>query len=492
MAKTLSKKETEEVQVHVAEVVRHGEKIVLPENLTIVDAITVLQDRAEYEESKVNLLFDFDTFVWDGAYALSKALERKFGWAQAKASFWSNPTLVGIELEDGKTIQIPWGNFSVPGIEGGSFATDSTEKEGRLIFQLRISVKRKYEAQMTELRDLVYKILQEESIYKGKAISIAFSDKDGDAIEMPAPKFLDLSRAKVEELIFSDDVHDAIETNLFTPIDKHHLAKKMGVPFKRGVLLVGDFGVGKTLSAYVAAAKAVDQKITFVYCQNPAEFSRVMRFAAQYAPSVVFCEDIDRIAGRERNNETNDIINTLDGVDTKSKDIITVLTTNAVENVSQPLLRPGRLDAVIHVRRPDAKAVQRLVRLYTKGMLAADADLTEVGELLKDNIPAVIREVCERSKLAALRISNDSQTIPVKALVESARTMRMQLDLLNKQNDTEQTGVKLVTAFGEALGRHVAAGVNSAIHLLDASGTARFLPDPHKSNGIPKTTTVNG
>ena len=46
MSKTLS----EQAVTNVAEIVRHGEKITLPENLSIADAIEVLKSRATYEQ----------------------------------------------------------------------------------------------------------------------------------------------------------------------------------------------------------------------------------------------------------------------------------------------------------------------------------------------------------------------------------------------------------------------------------------------------------
>lgn len=465
MPETLSDKKT---KVVVAEVVRHGEKITIPDKMKISDAILVLTRRMQYDEEMVLINHKFDCFVWDGAYALYKAMEKKYGWASAEAQWgWFGPQLpqlIGVEVERGKIVQIPWGTFRVAALENAELTSGYTQKDGRMVFQFSAKVKRKFEDDINELRSLVKEFVQTHSIYKGKAIAIKFRDSEGDRMEMPEPTFLNLEGVKEGELIFPEDVDHAIRTNLFTPIERIEDARKLRVPIKRGILLVGDFGVGKTLSAYVAAKKAVENRITFVYCQDAREFSEVMRFATQYSPAVVFCEDIDKVApaGEAHSAEVDDIINTMDGVDTKNHEIISVLTTNEVKKVNLALIRPGRLDAVVHVRRPDSVAVQRLVRLYGGDLIAEKEDLSEVGRLLADNIPAVIREVVERSKLSALRLSEPGKLprkIPAEALVESSKTMNMQLELLRKQHEKQPGDVEKVAYI---VGRQIAQGITKA------------------------------
>lgn len=452
-------------KVHVAKVERHGEKIILPENMTYGDAIKNLERQAQYEDEKVQIQHDFPYFVYDGAHALGKVMEQKFGFVFGKTeySFFEGeqpPKLIGIDVGDGQIVQVPWGSFTVPSIKGGKFACGFKVEDGKILFQFSCTCARKYEAEVKDLRNSVLAYLKEHSIYKGRAISIKFTDDGGNMLiesnQIPQPKFLDLSKAREEELVFPKDVHDAIYDNLFTPIDRLEEARALGVPIKRGILLAGMFGVGKTLTAYVAASKATKKNMTYVYCQKPEEFVHIMRFAAQYAPALVFCEDVDRIVGTDRTAEVDELINVIDGVETKNHEIITVFTTNSVTDVNQALLRPGRMDAVIWVRTPDAEAVERLVRNYCGKLVSPEDDLTEIGKLLENNIPAVIREVCERSKLSALRMLPDGSPvtkIPVEALKKASTTMKNQLELLSQKrppvlNEDQKAMVKVADAIG--------------------------------------------
>jgi transitional endoplasmic reticulum ATPase len=62
-------------------------------------------------------------------------------------------------------------------------------------------------------------------------------------------------------------------------------------------------------------------------------------------------------------------LNEIDGVESKGKELITILTSNHAENINQAMLRPGRLDAVLSIQAPDAFAAEKLIRLYARGLI---------------------------------------------------------------------------------------------------------------------------
>jgi SpoVK/Ycf46/Vps4 family AAA+-type ATPase len=72
------------------------------------------------------------------------------------------------------------------------------------------------------------------------------------------------------------------------------------VPLKRGVLLEGPYGTGKTLTAFVTAKKCVENGWTFIMLDRVAALKEALTFARMYAPAVVFAEDIDRSVEGER------------------------------------------------------------------------------------------------------------------------------------------------------------------------------------------------
>src|SRR3990167_6162821 len=67
--------------VNLVEVVRHGQRIVLPEGLTAEAAIEVLQRKQRQEEEAITMSEPIHAFPWDGAIALKKAMEQTYGVA---------------------------------------------------------------------------------------------------------------------------------------------------------------------------------------------------------------------------------------------------------------------------------------------------------------------------------------------------------------------------------------------------------------------------
>lgn len=435
----------------VAQIEYSGEKLTLPEGMDIPDAIKLLQSRQAFLEEDVVISREFDVFPYDGAYATKCVLDKMFGWSNMAATpSWFGPQppkLISIRLNAHRTVEVPWGRFKLSTITG--FLQTGVHMNGkRFGFQLLAAVKRKDEATVQRIFNLVTEELKINSLYRGQALKIRFRDDDGEALEMPTPTFIDTTIINPDELIYSKEVTDSVNTNLFTPIQRIKDMMRLGMPVKRGVLLGGTYGTGKTMAAHVASKFAVEAGITYVYVPRADELSDAIEFAKQYqSPAcVVFCEDVDRVMRGERSVAMDDILNIIDGIDTKNANIITVLTTNELSKINPAMLRPGRLDAVIEVTPPDAEAAGRLIRLYGGAAIHPKADLTRIGEYLVGAIPAVIAEVVRRSKLAQLRRTSEGAELGViseDALLESARTMQRQLTLL-KENGVKPTSAPTI------------------------------------------------
>ncbi len=446
---------------HVAEIVYHGEKLILPNGMGMGSAIDLLKSRQKYLEQKISMRDVFDVFPWDGANAIQQVLSKKFGWANSVPTpgFFGDtpPAMINVEVAPGVFREVPWGAFEIPGVSG-RIQTSATQKDGRYVFVLTASILRKDEATVKDVFDGVREFLKTGSIYKGHAIKLRFLDDDGDPLEMPEPKFMDTSKIGTEMAIYSNEVQDAIRTNLFTPIQRVADCLANGISVKRGVLLGGIYGTGKTLAATVASKLAVDAGITYVYVPRADELSHAISFAQQYqSPAcVIFCEDIDRAMAGERSVAMDDILNIIDGIDTKTSNVIVVLTTNDLDAINPAMLRPGRLDAVIEVLPPDAEAVQRLMRMYGGKSIEADTDLTAVGEKMKGQIPAVIAEMVKRAKLAQLTYQPAGQPvtkISEAALISAADSMAAQLRLLHARSNAEKETPRIETAMSKLINK---------------------------------------
>lgn len=437
-----------------------GTEIILPvingKEMTYDEAIVWLNRKKEEEENVVAVYYEINAAPLDAAVALQKAISKIYGWSNGipTPGFFGDrpPQMIGVNISKDEKVNVPWGRIEIPGIEG--YIQTYMKDEPHPAFIIGGEVKRKHSNNIKELVKLTQDIIKEDSIYRGKAVKVDFEWlREGDDYSPTdhCPQFMDMTGIKDDDLIFGQAVTDSLDIGLFTPIEKSQACREFGVPLKRGVLLYGPYGTGKTMTAYVAALKAVRNGWTFIYLDSVADLKEGLRFAAQYAPAVIFAEDIDRLVNGARSMEMDEVLNTLDGVDTKGAEIITVLTTNHIESINPAMLRPGRLDTLVEVSPPDSVAAQRLVSLYARGLLADDVNLEEVGNKLEGKIPAFIREVTERAKIAAIARSENGESIEGKVLevdlIKASNAMEIHASMLAPREDEMRDTASVVLKF---------------------------------------------
>lgn len=262
----------------------------------------------------------------------------------------------------------------------------------------------------------------------------------------------------IEPTIFSADLQREIDTNIMAPIRFPDAVRAAGTPLKRGVLMAGRYGVGKTLLSANVAKEATENGWTFLYCEDVRELPDALQFATAYQPCVIFAEDVDRVTAGDRTSELDEILNQIDGIGTKGAEILTILTTNAVEKIHPAMLRPGRIDVPLFVDPPDPDAVIQLVRMYGRDLIGEGEDLSEVGAVLQGRIPAVIREVVERSKLENIsRTKGKGGKVSAEDITAAARTYLKAEERLQPPQAAD--GASTMEAFGRGMGEAIAVPI---------------------------------
>lgn len=453
------------------DIVQEGTQIVLPKTMALRTAIKELERRAEQEEMDVNIMELIEGFPLDAAHAFIRALENIFGWVNAMPTpgFFGPqpPTMVGLTIDpDGHTVQIPWGSIGIPGVTG-KLQTGIQMQDGWPTFCIQGTIKQKDKRVVNEIATFARNYLRDSSIYKGKAIRMRFP-KQGQPFSPldHQPKFIDTSNVKAEELIFSKDVERRIRVNIWTPILANGAVKAAKVPLKRGVLLYGRYGTGKTMLAHVTAHHAVKNGVTFIDLEDSRQLPQAIRFArTMNGMVVIFAEDID-LCNQDRETGFNDILNTVDGLTSKSDEIMVVYTTNHVERINKALLRQGRIDKVIQVRQPDAEAACRLMRLYARHMLDQYENIEDVGKMIAEQemIPAAIREIVEQSKLAAIE-RGDLHKITADDLRLTVEDTKEHNELCKEPAVDDRSELEKL---GQAMGREVGKSVMAVFERQEA------------------------
>lgn len=425
-----------------------------PDKMPINKAIEALVRKQQDEEQIFRVYEIIDAYPFDAAVACTQAMINLYGWAspqteiqQSMMGIRRNPPImlsVKTGVKDDDVVQCPLGSFKLPGVDELIQTVIGDGPKGK-IFVITGEIKKRSKHIVLELATEARRIVKENSIYRGKAIRLSV-DYAGNLDLSEPPTFLDVSSKDV--LVFDDDIQAQIDTSILVPIRHTDAVRKAKIPLKRGILLSGPYGTGKSLLAKDAARECELHGWTFVLLDNVRGLRAALEFANRYAPAVVFAEDIDRVM-EERDESANDLINTIDGVVSKRAEIMTILTTNFVEKIDPVILRPGRLDAVISLRAPTDAAVERLLRVYAGKLLPDESNVAGAAHELSGQIPASIRECVERAKLGM--IGRGATKLSDLDLVIAAKTMKNHLALLNRDVKKPTAAERLAESLQEVV-----------------------------------------
>ncbi len=214
----------------------------------------------------------------------------------------------------------------------------------------------------------------QHNFYRGKIIALTPA-----GIEFVPPV-----RRTWDSIILDPALKGTIRRNTVGFLNNLEEWPRYGIPTKRGIILAGDPGTGKTVicKALMTEAAGVTRLLSSAAgIVDAGYFSELYQVAQDLAPSIVFIEDIDSI-GQERwgmyhgTPQLVSLLDEMDGIYEKSQ-IVTVATTNLVETLDAALRkRPARFDRVITIPPPSADLRADQIELLS-GKIHLDPEVKE-------------------------------------------------------------------------------------------------------------------
>ncbi|MFC7134399.1 MULTISPECIES: CDC48 family AAA ATPase [Salinibaculum] len=217
-----------------------------------------------------------------------------------------------------------------------------------------------------------------------------------------------------------DQTQERLRETIQWPLEYPEVFRQMDMESAKGVLMYGPPGTGKTL---LAKAIANEAQSNFISIKGPELLNKyvgesekgvreVFEKARSNAPTVVFFDEIDSIAG-ERGRHSGDsgvgervvsqLLTELDGLE-ELEDVVVIATTNRPDLIDPALLRPGRLDRHVHVPVPDEEGRRKIFEVHTRDKpLASDVDLDSIARRTEGYVGADIEAVCREASMAATR-----------------------------------------------------------------------------------------
>ena len=277
----------------------------------------------------------------------------------------------------------------------------------------------------------IRRLAVEFSVYRGHVLEFGS--------EMLGPhqsvlSFHDRPAMHREELILPPGMLEGIEAQILG-VNRHREALLAhGQHLKRGVLLFGPPGTGKTHTVRYLMSRLPETTVVVLTANALRLIGQACEIARALQPALVVVEDVDLIA-QDRSHHMNatpllfQLLNEMDGLDGDA-DVTFLLTTNRVDALEPALaMRPGRVDHAVEVPLPDAEGRARLLHLY-RGTL--DLDLSGAETLIERTAgvtASFIKELIRRATLISLDEQGDTR-LPDTGLRVTAKHLDAALEIL--------------------------------------------------------------
>src|SRR5262245_46352031 len=342
------------------------------------------------------------------------------------------------------------------------------------------------ESGLTSLVLLRSALLQKEKLKPGMEVRLDVNQRVAlEVIGMG--KRIERSLETVTELPWSaiggqGDAVQAIRDTIELPFLHRDLFKRFEHSVPKGFLLHGPPGCGKTLlgkaTAYnlrqqLKAQTGVDHPEFFLHVKGPEIlnmwvgeserqvrdlFSQCRERANDGALAFLFIDEAESILGTRRAGRYHSILSTvvpmfcteMDGLE-PLKNVVVILASNRADLIDPAILRPGRIDRKIKVKRPDQAGSQAIYEIYLRDSLPLAEPKTALAKAVTDahfaRVPAnQFLEVIYRSGKKDFLYRGDlASGAIIAAVVERAKGLAIKRSIATGQ-ETMLTREDLTTA----------------------------------------------
>lgn len=344
--------------------------------------------------------------------------------------------------------------------------------------EIKISLSK---ASVGYLNEVINPLIDEEILVKElfrKNITLdiedSISDKNGViTYKIKSCKFKQVTRIKD----FSEDglVFDVPKIS-FDDIAGHHKAKQrlhevinffkapkllesFNIAPPKGMLLYGPPGTGKTM---LAKAFAKEAELPFISTTglellDPEKTRQFFAKAKEYAPAIIFIDEIDTLGKRGgvggREVPINKLLSEMDGFsENQGENVFVIAATNYRENIDAAIVRPGRIEIHIEINNLDKDArlyfLNQIIEkkptsgdfdlnkllMYTAGLSGAQLEL--IGKeasfyCLRHALPSITQEILIE-QINALKYGEQQSYLSPEALFEETAVYEAARSVISK------------------------------------------------------------
>ncbi len=330
-----------------------------------------------------------------------------------------------------------------------------------------------------EILDHIRALATTHNVYRGQVISFGADVRGPDSGSVLG--FLDRPQLGRATVILPPDVLDGIERQVLGIARHSGRLSASGQHLRRGVLLHGPPGTGKTHTVRYLIGQL--PHVTAIVIPGGALrfIGEACAIARTLQPSVVVVEDVEQAAESRGPHAPLPppllrLLTEMEGVGGDA-DVTFLLTTNRADLLEQALAaRPGQIDHTARLPLPDAAARRRLLRLYQGSLRISRSSVSAVVTRTDGVNASFIRELLRRASVYAAdgRGARAAVLAEVNALAPAAANGSSPLRATGSAAGLDH-GVVQVPGHGAAPAEVHGAAANGAVPAdgtPPASGTA--------------------
>jgi ATPase family protein associated with various cellular activities (AAA) len=252
--------------------------------------------------------------------------------------------------------------------------------------------------------DEIRRLSVERNVFRGHVVS--FGGEVFGPRRQELLSFLERPEVGREQVILPPDLLERIERQVVGVARHVSWLRASGQHLKRGVLLHGPPGTGKTHTVRYLLGQMPGVTVVVLTGAALGQIAAACSVARALQPSMVVVEDVDLIA-EQRDSRAGQhpllfqLLNEMDGLG-EDADVTFLLTTNRADLLEPALSqRPGRVDHAAEIPLPDADARRRLMRLYQHDLVLELASPAAVIAQTEGVTASFLKELLRRAAIYA-------------------------------------------------------------------------------------------
>jgi len=445
-----------------------------PPTMSLEDLVNQGSKIIKANAQMVDFTKEFKARPNDGAVAFARVLTDTYGLGAVgktiPASFFSpeqrpeyKTVTVGLN-PDGttETIEVPWGLMEFSPLHAQFNLYYNVDADYGFNFVVAVTAPKKMQQAINGLFMLVENYLKHNSIYRNKALYGVgrANPKSGEIIE---PEFIDAYKTDREKIVYSQAAWHALRHAVLGRIEHADLLRQANVPLGNKVLLHGENGTGKTEFCNIAGQIALENGWGYIRSRWDEDIAKVVAFAERLGtPTLVTVEDVEKLMQRGP-QEMDKLLDLFDGAGAKGREVMLLLTSNHIDELTKSMTRAGRIDRMIHISSLDREGVERLINVTIPAEQRENVDYDALHAAYDGYSPAWIMEALKGVKVAAIvrtgelgaKLSTEDFVVEAQALREAHDTHQRATDRPVKDQLGSVLGEVLAEVVDERLNAHI-------------------------------------